>query len=163
MFSKFKKKRNNVLSLSAPISGRCVSLSEVPDEVFSSKMMGDGVAIQPVSNKLFAPTAGKVTFIAETKHAVGFVTTDGYELLIHVGLDTVALEGDGFSVSVEVNQEVQAGEELLSFNHTFIESDHLNLITPIILLENKNISIEQLAVGTEVVANQTIIINCTQN
>ncbi|WP_271004591.1 PTS sugar transporter subunit IIA [Listeria seeligeri] len=163
MFQKFKKKKKNVLSLLAPINGTCISLSEVPDEVFSSKMMGDGVAIKPTSNKLFAPTDGKVTFIAETKHAIGFVTTDGQELLIHVGLDTVSLNGEGFSLSVEVNQEVQAGEQLLSFNQTFIEDNQLNLITPIILLENKNLNLEQLTIGTDVIAGETIIINCTQN
>ncbi|WP_260445205.1 PTS sugar transporter subunit IIA [Listeria seeligeri] len=163
MFQKFKKKKKNVLSLLAPINGTCISLSEVPDEVFSSKMMGDGVAIKPTSNKLFAPTDGKVTFIAETKHAIGFVTTDGQELLIHVGLDTVSLNGEGFSLSVEVNQEVRAGEQLLSFNQTFIEDNQLNLITPIILLENKNLNLEQLTIGTDVIAGETIIINCTQN
>ncbi len=163
MFQKFKKKKKNVLSLLAPINGTCISLSEVPDEVFSSKMMGDGVAIKPTSNKLFAPTDGKVTFIAETKHAIGFVTTDGQELLIHVGLDTVSLNGEGFSLSVEVNQEVRAGEQLLSFNQTFIEDNQLDLITPIILLENKNLNLEQLTIGTDVIAGETIIINCTQN
>lgn len=163
MFQKFKKKKKNVLSLLAPINGTCISLSEVPDEVFSSKMMGDGVAIKPTSNKLFAPTDGKVTFIAETKHAIGFVTTDGQELLIHVGLDTVSLNGEGFSLSVEVNQEVRTGEQLLSFNQTFIEDNQLNLITPIILLENKNLNLEQLTIGTDVIAGETIIINCTQN
>ncbi|MBC2019089.1 PTS sugar transporter subunit IIA [Listeria seeligeri] len=163
MFQKFKKKKKNVLSLLAPINGTCISLSEVPDEVFSSKMMGDGVAIKPTSNKLFAPTDGKVTFIAETKHAIGFLTTDGQELLIHVGLDTVSLNGEGFSLSVEVNQEVRAGEQLLSFNQTFIEDNQLNLITPIILLENKNLNLEQLTIGTDVIAGETIIINCTQN
>ncbi|MEE9753855.1 PTS glucose transporter subunit IIA [Listeria seeligeri] len=163
MFQKFKKKKKKVLSLLAPINGTCISLSEVPDEVFSSKMMGDGVAIKPTSNKLFAPTDGKVTFIAETKHAIGFVTTDGQELLIHVGLDTVSLNGEGFSLSVEVNQEVRAGEQLLSFNQTFIEDNQLNLITPIILLENKNLNLEQLTIGTDVIAGETIIINCTQN
>ncbi|WP_271003653.1 PTS sugar transporter subunit IIA [Listeria seeligeri] len=163
MFQKFKKKKKNVLSLLAPINGTCISLSEIPDEVFSSKMMGDGVAIKPTSNKLFAPTDGKVTFIAETKHAIGFVTTDGQELLIHVGLDTVSLNGEGFSLSVEVNQEVRAGEQLLSFNQTFIEDNQLNLITPIILLENKNLNLEQLTIGTDVIAGETIIINCTQN
>lgn len=163
MFQKFKKKKKNVLSLLAPINGTCISLSEVPDEVFSSKMMGDGVAIKPTSNKLFAPTDGKVTFIAETKHAIGFVTTDGQELLIHVGLDTVSLNGEGFSLSVDVNQEVRAGKQLLSFNQTFIEDNQLNLITPIILLENKNLNLEQLTIGTDVIAGETIIINCTQN
>lgn len=163
MFQKFKKKKKKVLSLLAPINGTCISLSEVPDEVFSSKMMGDGVAIKPTSNKLFAPTDGKVTFIAETKHAIGFVTTDGQELLIHVGLDTVSLNGEGFSLSVEVNQEVRTGEQLLSFNQTFIEDNQLNLITPIILLENKNLNLEQLTIGTDVIAGETIIINCTQN
>ncbi|MBF2545337.1 PTS sugar transporter subunit IIA [Listeria seeligeri] len=163
MFQKFKKKKKKVLSLLAPINGTCISLSEVPDEVFSSKMMGDGIAIKPTSNKLFAPTDGKVTFIAETKHAIGFVTTDGQELLIHVGLDTVSLNGEGFSLSVEVNQEVRTGEQLLSFNQTFIEDNQLNLITPIILLENKNLNLEQLTIGTDVIAGETIIINCTQN
>ncbi|MBC1483622.1 PTS glucose transporter subunit IIA [Listeria sp. FSL L7-1485] len=162
MLFNFKKKKKTVLSLSAPIDGTCVALSEVPDEVFSSKMMGDGVAIQPTSNKLFAPTDGKITFIAETKHAIGFVTTDGYELLIHVGLDTVELNGEGFSLDVIPEQEVTAGTQLLSFDSAFLENSQLNLMTPIILLENKNLALTPLAIGAKVVANQTAIISCTQ-
>lgn len=162
MLLNFKKKKKMVLSLSAPIDGTCVALSEVPDEVFSSKMMGDGVAIQPTSNKLLAPTDGKIAFIAETKHAIGFVTTDGYELLIHVGLDTVELNGEGFSLDVIPEQEVKVGTQLLSFDPTFLENSQLNLMTPIILLENKNLAPTPLAIGAEVVANQTAIISCTQ-
>ncbi|WP_099223913.1 PTS sugar transporter subunit IIA [Listeria costaricensis] len=162
MFSKFKKKKKLSVALLAPIDGTCTALSEVPDEVFSNKMMGDGIAIDTTGNQVFAPTDGQVSFIAETKHAVGFITNDGYELLIHVGLDTVTLNGEGFSACVEAGTTVKAGTLLLTLDRALLEERGLNLITPVILLENNHLQLETATTGTQATANQTVIITCTE-
>lgn len=104
-----------------PISGRVLPLSKVEDAVFSSGAMGDGIAIDPTDNKVYAPFDGSVEFIADTKHAVGLKSDDGVELLIHVGMDTVKMNGKGFDVKTKVNQRVKEGDLLLEFDRNEIQ------------------------------------------
>ena len=99
------KEKNKVLELYSPLNGTVVPLEEVPDMVFSSKMLGDGAAVLPADGKIYAPVSGTLTTVAETKHAFGFQTEEGYELLVHFGLETVALEGTPFLVRAKVGAE----------------------------------------------------------
>lgn len=101
----FFKKKNKAFYAMA--NGKSVAIEDVPDEVFATKMMGDGIAIQPIEGKIYAPCNGKVTMVMDnTKHAVGIENEDGMEILIHVGLDTVNLGGVGFEVFVQVGDQV---------------------------------------------------------
>ena len=97
----------------APLTGRIVKLEEVPDKVFAEKIMGDGFAIEPKDNIVVAPVDGEIAILFPTKHAIGMVTAEGLELLIHVGIDTVKLNGEGFKAFVKQGDKVKAGDKLL--------------------------------------------------
>lgn len=106
---------SNVKEIKSPISGKVIELSKVNDPVFSSGAMGKGIAIEPVDNKVYAPFNGTVQFVADTKHAIGLLSEDGVEVLIHVGMDTVKMQGRGFDVKATVNSKVKQGDLLLEF------------------------------------------------
>ncbi|GJF59722.1 glucose-specific PTS transporter subunit IIBC [Staphylococcus argenteus] len=119
----------------APLTGEVTPLSEVPDQVFSEKMMGDGIAIKPSQGEVRAPFNGKVQMIFPTKHAIGLVSDSGLELLIHIGLDTVKLNGEGFTLHVEEGQEVKQGDLLINFDLDYIRNNAKSDITPIIVTQ----------------------------
>ncbi|AJP21451.1 TPA: PTS transporter subunit IIABC [Staphylococcus aureus] len=119
----------------APLTGEVSPLSEVPDQVFSEKMMGDGIAIKPSQGEVRAPFNGKVQMIFPTKHAIGLVSDSGLELLIHIGLDTVKLNGEGFTLHVEEGQEVKQGDLLINFDLDYIRNHAKSDITPIIVTQ----------------------------
>ncbi|MEV9652862.1 beta-glucoside-specific PTS transporter subunit IIABC [Bacillus aerius] len=126
-------KQTNPYEVQAPMSGKVIPLSEVNDSVFSSEMMGKGVAILPDKGVVQAPFSGKVLTVTPTKHAIGLVSDDGIELLIHVGIDTVSLNGQFFDVLVKEGDEMKTGDHLLSFDIEGIQSNHLDVVTPIIV------------------------------
>ncbi|HDI0148735.1 TPA: PTS transporter subunit IIABC [Staphylococcus aureus] len=119
----------------APLTGEVTPLSEVTDQVFSEKMMGDGIAIKPSQGEVRAPFNGKVQMIFPTKHAIGLVSDSGLELLIHIGLDTVKLNGEGFTLHVEEGQEVKQGDLLINFDLDYIRNHAKSDITPIIVTQ----------------------------
>lgn len=119
----------------APLTGEVTPLSEVPDQVFSEKMMGDGIAIKPSQDEVRAPFNGKIQMIFPTKHAIGLVSDSGLELLIHIGLDTVKLNGEGFTLHVEEGQEVKQGDLLINFDLDYIRNHAKSDITPIIVTQ----------------------------
>ncbi|EOD4669039.1 glucose-specific PTS transporter subunit IIBC [Staphylococcus aureus] len=119
----------------APLTGEVTPLPEVPDQVFSEKMMGDGIAIKPSQGEVRAPFNGKVQMIFPTKHAIGLVSDSGLELLIHIGLDTVKLNGEGFTLHVEEGQEVKQGDLLINFDLDYIRNHAKSDITPIIVTQ----------------------------
>lgn len=100
----------------APVSGAAIPSEEIPDETFAAGVLGQGVGIQPDKGVIVAPCDGEISTVAETKHAVGISTPDGMELLIHVGVDTVAMNGDGFAAFVQKGQQVKAGDQLITFD-----------------------------------------------
>ncbi|HAR2878660.1 TPA: PTS transporter subunit EIIC [Staphylococcus aureus] len=119
----------------APLTGEVTPLSEVPDQVFSEKMMGDGIAIKPSQGEVRAPFNGKIQMIFPTKHAIGLVSDSGLELLIHIGLDTVKLNGEGFTLHVEEGQEVKQGDLLINFDLDYIRNHAKSDITTIIVTQ----------------------------
>lgn len=119
--------------IASPLNGDILPLNQVPDEVFASGAMGKGIAINPSEGAVYAPTNGTVSLVFATKHAIGFQTENGAELLIHVGMDTVSLEGKGFNALVEVGDTVEAGQKLLEFDIDDIKASGLPTITPIIV------------------------------
>lgn len=117
----------------SPLSGRLVPLSEVPDPTFAEKVMGDGIAIEPDSGLVVAPFDGKVTHFFRTSHAVGLVSETGIEILIHVGIDTVKLNGEGFKALAQTDQVVKAGQPLLEFDLERVRGKAKSLITPVVI------------------------------
>lgn len=110
MFGFKKKKATN--ELLAPTNGEVVELSETNDPVFSTGAMGQGFGLDPTDGTIYAPVTGKITLVAETKHAIGFETTDGLQVLVHLGIDTIELKGKGFDLPVTAGQEVNAQDKL---------------------------------------------------
>ncbi|MBC5637743.1 PTS transporter subunit EIIC [Ornithinibacillus sp. BX22] len=121
----------------APIKGEIVPITEVPDQVFSGKMMGDGFAIKPVDGLVVSPVNGKVINAFPTKHALGILSEGGREVLIHFGLDTVNLKGEGFELLVEEGDTVQSGQPLLKVDLAYIEEHATSSITPIVFTNLK--------------------------
>lgn len=103
-------------TLYLPIEGEVIPLEEIGDGVFSEGILGKGCGIKPKDEKVYAPVNGKITTVADTKHAVGVLSDDGVEVLIHVGMDTVDMNGNGFEILVKVGQKVQCGQALLKFS-----------------------------------------------
>lgn len=134
MFSFFKRdKTNKAIEIISPITGNILPIEEVPDKVFSEKMVGDGVAIDPIDGKIVSPVDGIVTTIFPTNHAVGLITKEGLEILIHIGLDTVELNGKGFNRLVEKDAKVKKGDPLMEFDPKLVEEKGKSPITPIIV------------------------------
>lgn len=104
----------------APVSGAVIPSEQIPDETFATGVLGKGVGIQPADGVIAAPFDGEISTVADTRHAVGITSPDGMEVLIHVGVDTVAMNGDGFTALVQEGQKVKAGETLLTFDQTKI-------------------------------------------
>lgn len=135
-------------TLQAPLDGEIVPLSDVKDEVFASGSMGQGVAIQPSKGEVVAPADGEVILAFPTGHAVGMRTNDGAEILIHIGMDTVALDGEGFHLHVEKGQHVKAGDLLVSFDMSFIQEKGYEITTPIIVTNSADYqAVNVLATG----------------
>ena len=146
-----------VKEIKSPISGKVIELEKVNDPVFSSGAMGKGVAIEPVDNKVYAPFNGTIEFIADTKHAIGLLSEDGVEVLIHVGMDTVKMNGRGFNVKTSVNSKVKAGDLLLEFDRNIIEKEGYSLITPVIITNADNYEDKALCINEEVKNGMSII------
>lgn len=123
--------------IASPLSGTVVPMSQVPDEVFASGAMGGGAAIEPDDTKVYAPFDGKIVTVLPSKHAIGLKSHDGVELLIHVGLDTVALGGEGFTVHVAAKQQVRTGDLLMEFDPRVIREAGYSLITPLVVTNSK--------------------------
>jgi phosphocarrier protein FPr/phosphocarrier protein len=139
----------------APFAGWCSALAEIPDEVFARAMLGEGVALDPVSNELRAPCDGEVISIAAARHAVALRTAAGAEILVHVGIDTVALGGEGFNVRVRKGDRVRAGDLLSSFDLELLGRKARSLVTPVIVTNGDRFRItraqidRRVAVGDE--------------
>ncbi|WP_454093189.1 glucose PTS transporter subunit IIA, partial [Glutamicibacter protophormiae] len=128
------------IQIFAPLSGKLVSLSEVNDPVFSSEAMGKGIAIEPTVGKLYAPTDGTVIVTYDSGHAYGIKSADGVELLIHIGIDTVNLKGDGFSSKVTQGDTIKKGELIATFDIQKIHDNDLSSTTMFVVTNSTNYS-----------------------
>ncbi|MBB5335255.1 PTS glucose transporter subunit IIA [Pectinatus brassicae] len=139
MFGLFKKK---LLEVSVPVQGEVIDIDKVQDEVFSSKMMGDGFAVEPQSDCVTAPCDGKIVLLSKTKHAIA-IENQGVQLLIHIGLDTVELGGVGFTSYVEQGAQIKKGERLISFDKDYIVEKGKKLTT-IVVITNMDEKVKKL-------------------
>lgn len=128
---------HNIITIASPLSGLVRKLEEAPDEVFSQRMLGDGVIIEPTDGTVYAPEDGTVTMIFDSKHAVGFKTDSGIELLIHVGIDTVKLNGEGFQIVAKEGQHLKKGDVIMNFDMEKIRATAKAMTTPVICTELK--------------------------
>ncbi|EKR8705287.1 PTS N-acetyl glucosamine transporter subunit IIABC [Klebsiella pneumoniae] len=144
-----------VESLVSPITGDVVALEQVPDEAFASKAVGDGIAVKPTSNIVVAPAAGTVVKIFNTNHAFCLETNNGAEIVVHMGIDTVALEGKGFKRLVEEGTDVKAGEPILKMDLDFLNANARSMISPVVCSNSDDYSALVILASGKVVAGQT--------
>ena len=121
--------------LSSPVTGISADLGTVPDQAFAERMMGDGVAVTPTESIVRAPEDGEICFVFETKHAVGFLTDSGISMLIHMGIDTVKLNGMGFQVFVKNGQKVKKGDPIMELDLQYLSENAPSLASPILCTE----------------------------
>ncbi|WMY94887.1 MAG: PTS glucose transporter subunit IIA [Arsenophonus sp.] len=137
IFNKVKslvsENKNNVINIIAPISGEIFQIEDVPDVVFSEKIVGDGVAIKPSGNKILAPMNGTISKIFETNHAFSMKSDSGIELFVHLGIDTIDLKSEGFSRIAKEGQKVKIGDLILNFDLPLIEKKAKSTLTPVII------------------------------
>jgi multiphosphoryl transfer protein len=131
------------LILVAPLAGWSTPLEEAPDAVFAGRMLGDGLAIDPVASTLYAPCDGELIAVPASRHAITLRTPEGAEILLHVGIDTVALAGEGFELYVRQGQRVRAGDRLLSFDIDLLARRAKSLLTPVIVLEGAGFKVSR--------------------
>ncbi len=124
-----------ITSIRSPLNGRIIPLDKVSDEVFSSRVLGDGCAILPTDGKLLSPVNGTVSSIAEAKHAYGFTAEDGTEVLVHFGLETVSLKGEGFTPRVQVGDTVKVGDPVADIDLSLLKDKGIDLTTPVIVTD----------------------------
>lgn len=134
-----KKAKPSEETIYAPMNGKIIEIEQVPDPTFSEKMMGDGVAIEPSEGKVVAPVDGEIIQFFHTKHAIGIRSKAGLELLIHIGLETVGLEGEGFEGHVKQGDKVKTGDLLLTFDLDFIKEKAASAVSPIVITNSDTV------------------------
>lgn len=128
----------------SPVKGRAVELSAVGDGVFSSGMLGDGIAIEPVSGRAVAPVSGTVSMVFKTRHAIGITSDNGVEILVHIGIDTVTLNGRYYTTHVNTGDRVKAGDLLVEFDMEKIKLEGYPVITPVIITNTPDYKVIKL-------------------
>lgn len=154
MFGLFKKEG----ALVAPISGKTVDITTVPDAVFAEKMAGDGLAIDPTGDTVVAPADGELTMLFGTKHAFGMTLDKGVQILVHIGLDTVSLNGEGFTALKNQGDMVKKGEPIVKIDRELILSKGLSLITPVIFTDMDVLKSFEAQLGIDVTAGETTVL-----
>lgn len=159
MLSFMRKKAKKEIEIKAYISGNVIPIGKVEDEVFSSKALGDGIAIEPVENTVYAPCDGVISVISEeTMHAVGMTLANGAEILIHEGIDTVNLKGEGFSLFVNVGDKVKAGEKLLSFDDQLLREKGFKNTSILVLTNSGEFPDARFITGIDAIHNETTVL-----
>lgn len=132
----------------SPVTGEIIPIEEVADATFAQKILGDGLAVLPSEGRLYAPAAGKIEGLQDTGHALCLTTASGVQLLVHIGRDTVKMNGQGFKVLVKENQMVSAGEALIEFDLDAIKAAGYDTVTPLVILNWEEYDIEKAARGS---------------
>lgn len=152
-----KENKSVEVEIYAPISGEIVNIEDVPDVVFSEKIVGDGVAVRPIGNKIVVPVDGVIGKIFETNHAFSMESKEGVELFVHFGIDTVELKGEGFTRIAQEGQSVKRGDTVIEFDLALLESKAKSVLTPIVISNMDEISCIVKKSG-EVVAGESVVL-----
>lgn len=157
MFNFLKKKKEDTKAvLTAPIAGEVVSCKEIPDPTFAKEMLGKGLGIIPSEGKLYAPCDGSIDMVFDTKHAITMSGCMGADLLVHIGLDTVKLQGKPFTVHTAPGAAVKQGDLLIEFDLEAVKAAGLNPITPLVICNSDNFKVTCMT-GKTVKAGDPII------
>jgi glucose-specific phosphotransferase system IIA component len=143
-------------------NGKVLHISEMPDDVFAAKVLGDGVCIVPEDGKVFAPVSGMVESADDTGHAYGIASDDGADIMVHIGVDTVELAGKGFKPKVKAGQTVNAGDLLCTADIERIKKAGYQIHTAVLLSNPENFTITETAVGTRAQGGRTVVFRYTQ-
>ena len=154
-----KNKAKEDLVLCAPVTGKMIRLEDIQDPVFSSGTMGKGVGFQPSNGTVCAPCDGTIVMLAETLHAFGMETADGAEILVHVGLDTVDLNGEGFTKLASKGKKVKRGTPVISVDLDLMKEKGIVMTTPLVVTNSDDFDL-QIRDCTDVIAGQTEVITC---
>lgn len=141
----------------APVSGKVISLNDVPDEIFASRMVGDGIAIDATGDVIVAPADGEISLIFKTNHAFGMTLQNDMELLVHIGIDTVGLCGEGFRRLKNEGEIVKTGEPIIAIDRDIIKSANYSLITPVVITSVDNLKINEENIGCDVKAGEDVV------
>lgn len=145
--------------LTAPIDGKVIPLSEVEDQVFAQKMAGDGVAIDSTGDIIKAPADGKLSLVFRTNHAFGMRLENGIEILVHIGLDTVKLEGEGFQRLAQEGQDVKAGDPVIKIDRKLVESRGYSLVTPVLITNMDKVKEINYKTGSNAVSGKDVVVS----
>lgn len=154
-----KEEAPKEISVFAPISGKLLTLEEVPDPVFSQKMMGDGIAIEPSEGKVVSPIEGEVLQVFPTKHAIGLKAQNGAEILIHIGLETVSMQGEGFETHITEGSKVKVGDLLVTFDLNLVKEKAKSIISPVIITNGDDLGTVTKKTVQTTTAGQDVLID----
>jgi glucose-specific phosphotransferase system IIA component len=157
MFDIFKKKKDS--DLYAPVIGETIALENVPDKMFADKLLGEGIGFKFDGNVVCAPCDGEITMIANTLHAFGITAANGAEILVHIGLDTVELKGQGFKVITEAGKKVKKGTPIIEIDRDLMKQNNVNLITPMIITNSDNFNFDIEKGDKHVIAGESMVIH----
>lgn len=150
----FLKRKNEIV---APVSGTCIPMEEVKDSVFASKMLGDGFAVIPCEDTVVAPVTGEIVMIPDSRHAFGMRTPAGVEVMVHIGLDTVNLNGDGFSLLARAGEKVKAGAPVIRVDRERLAGKGYDLTTMLIFTNGYDKQLAPDCYNREVQAGQVLL------
>jgi PTS system glucose-specific IIA component len=150
----FRKADN---SISAPVDGKCIDITQVSDNVFNSKMVGDGFAVIPSSNTICAPADGEIIMLAPTKHAFGLTTAKGTEILVHIGIDTVNLQGRGFEMLAKAGQKVKKGTPVIRYDEKVMKEAGYDMSIITVVTSGWEDTFHKDHIGEDVKAGSVII------
>ena len=161
MFKSLFGKKNDVdknLEIKSPMNGTYVPIEDIPDPVFSEKMMGEGFGINPTDGEVVSPAAGEIMQVFPTHHAVGIKTDNGVELLIHIGLETVTMEGKGFEGFVSEGDRIEVGDKLVDFDMDLVKEEATSTISPVIITNSDVLESFNVEPVSDVAKGETTVV-----
>ena len=162
MFKKLFGKDKEV-NKETQLTGEYINIEDIPDPVFAQKMMGEGFGINPTEGEVVSPIEGKVDNVFPTKHAIGLKADNGLEILVHIGLDTVQLDGQGFEILVSSGDTVQVGDPLLKFDLEYITNNAKDVISPIIITNSDQTESIHVNDVKAVIKGETKVVDVTMS
>lgn len=157
------KEVNKEIEIYAPLTGEYINIEDIPHPVFAQKMMGEGFGINPTEGEVVSPIEGKVDNVFPTKHAIGLKADNGLEILVHIGLDTVQLDGQGFEILVSSGDTVQVGDPLLKFDLEYIRNNAKDVISPIIITNSDQTESIHVNDVKAVIKGETKVVDVTMS